>query len=240
MLQDDLDLDSILDVSPFQMAEFCDQHLDIRTLIHDIEERNPFDRKRLCEYLGIGESTLSGWLKEGRIPQMAKNAFVLLGAHRLLAREVRTLRAQLDEVRAKDFKVVRIGEHFQVCEFEEDEEGEVVGRVVAERIGTIEDARMLASGHRALRRARDTYPLFDYVDEMTENSEFRRLVKEIELKLDAHELFVTDHEKWKERFGKKSCAEAFSKLVAEITQDLKGSKITPPNGPHGNTETNDD
>ena len=223
MLNHDIDVDSILALRPSQVAEFCDRQLDAGTLVENLEGWSPFGRKGLCEYLGIGESTLSGWLKDGRIPQMAKNAFVLLLAHQRLAEEVRELRAKLEEARAKDLKVVRSGQHYQVCEFEEDEEGEVIGRVVADQVATIEDARLLASGYRALRLAQETAPAFQYVHEMSENAEFLEQVEEIERKLEAHELLITDYEGWKARFGKKTSAERAKQLL----DDLLGEAVAP-------------
>jgi hypothetical protein len=186
------------------VAEFCDQYLDTSGLAESVEGWSPFGRKGLCEYLGIGESTLSGWFKEGRIPRMAKNAFVLLLAQQRLSEEIRGLRTELDDARAQDLRVVGTGQHFQVCEFQEDEEGEIVGRVVADNIATLDDARLLASGHRALRLAREAADVFQYVYEQSTNDEFICQVKEIERHLEAHELFVTDHEGWRKRFGKKS------------------------------------
>lgn len=45
-------------------------------------------RKAFCEFLGIGESTLSTWLQSGRIPRMAAISYVLLAAIRLLSKEM--------------------------------------------------------------------------------------------------------------------------------------------------------
>lgn len=218
MLKKELDIDSLLELHPSNIAEFCDCYLDVASLVESLEAYNPFGRKGLCEYLGIGESTLSGWIKEGRVPQMAKNAFVLLEIQQRLSAEVQTLREEIDESR-NDLKVIRSGQHYQVCEFKEDEEGEVVGRVVADRIATIEDARLLASGRRAIRLIKECEPAFRYVREMTENDVFLARVEEIERKCEAHELLITDYPGWKARFGKLSLDEFLVNGAQSLTTE---------------------
>lgn len=209
------DLNLLLELKPYKAAEICDRLLDARRLVDLVESWQPFTRKSLCEYLGIGESTLSGWLKEGRIPQMAKNAIVLLLAHQQLAEEVKALR--LEKKRAQtDLKVVRSGERFQVCEFIEDEEGEVIGRVIADHVDTLEDARLLASGRRTLQLAADTTFIFDYVREQSENEAFLEQIEALQAQLVAQALFVTDHQQWKKSFGKKGRGERAKELLGKF------------------------
>jgi hypothetical protein len=199
MLDIDLPLSSAIELNPQTAARICEDAFDLEDLVESLDAGDPFTRKDLCEYLGIGESTLSGWIKEGRIPRMARNAIALLGIQQMLAAELRRLGAD-------DLRVVRAGNHFQVCELLEDEEGELTGRVIADHIPTIEDARLLASGRRAMRLLRrvDDAGLVEYALEMSANQAFLRGVKEVEREITEHELFVTDHEKWRAEFGRKS------------------------------------
>ena len=48
-------------------------------LLDELEEHGPFApvRKRFCEFLSIGESTLTGWFKAVRVPRAAQVAYVL-------------------------------------------------------------------------------------------------------------------------------------------------------------------
>ena len=161
MLDIQLDTDAILDVNPQTAAEFCDKNLDVDKLVSCLETGDPFTRRGLCDFLDIGESTLSGWIKEGRVPRMAKNAIVLLAVQQRLARQLNVV--------INYPKVIRRGEQFDVVELREDEEGEITGRVIATQIETIEDARLLASGRRALRVLQGIHDsgVFSYAQEMS-------------------------------------------------------------------------
>lgn len=214
----DLTLSAALELRPRTAAEICDDALDVEQLTDSLDAGQPFTRKTLCEYLGIGESTLSGWIKEGRIPRMAKNAIVLLEAQQLLAHRVRHLEAQLDAA-ANDLRVTRSGDSYQVCEYREDAEGEIVGRVIADRVATLEDARLLASGRRALRVLKkvEDSGVFDYVHDMSENEGLLDDVMAAEREVEAHELFLTDYSKWQAKFGKR----AVQKRVDDFLADLK-------------------
>lgn len=199
MLDLNLPLSSVLELHPRKAAEFCETALEMDQLVDSLDSGRPFARKTLCEYLGIGESTLSGWIKDGRIPRMAKNAIVLLMAQQQLAAEVRRLRAS-------DLYVVQSGDHFLVSELREDDDGELVGRVLADHIATIEDARLLASGRRALRVLQnvENSGVFDYVHDMSENEPFIAGVQAAEDQIESHRLYLTDYPSWQKQFGKQS------------------------------------
>jgi hypothetical protein len=211
-----LELSSVLSITSRTAAAFCDQSLDVAELVGMVDEGDPFTRKGLCEYLGIGESTLSGWIKDGRIPRMAKNACVLLVVQQMLADEVRRLQVQLDAA-VSDLKVVRSGTHYQVCDLQEDEEGEIVGRVIADHITTLEDARLLASGRRALRvlKSAQSSGVFEYAREMSENQGFLSGVEALEEDIEAHDLFLSDYPRWKARFGKATRTRMLDDLLAD-------------------------
>ncbi len=198
MLDLKLQLSLAIGLRPHSAAKICEDALDVASLVYSLNAGDPFSRKELCEYLGVGESTLSGWIKEGRIPRMARNAIALLGIQQMLAAELRRLQAD-------DLRVVRAGQHFQVCELLEDQDGELTGRVIAENVPTIEDARLLASGRRALRLLQqvDDASLIDYARDMSDNASFLRGVDEVEHDIEAHRLYVTDHSQWQAKYGRK-------------------------------------
>src|SRR5215472_3830733 len=89
----DLNLDDVLQLKISDVSEYCERVLDL-----DEFSDAPDLRKWLCEYLGIGQSTLSGWLTERRMPRMAKIAYVLAKALVILQNEVKR-RAQTHESR---------------------------------------------------------------------------------------------------------------------------------------------
>ncbi len=221
MLDIQLDTDAILDVNPQTAAEFCDKNLDVDKLVSCLETGDPFTRRGLCDFLDIGESTLSGWIKEGRVPRMAKNAIVLLAVQQRLARQLNVV--------INYPKVIRRGEQFDVVELREDEEGEITGRVIATQIETIEDARLLASGRRALRVLQGIHDsgVFSYAQEMSENQSFLRGVNSAEKEIEALELFVGDHAAWKEKFGKLGKKVARERLYKEFSDAVDADSARP-------------
>jgi hypothetical protein len=102
-------------------------------------------RKRICQWLGIGDSTFTGWIQAGRIPRPAAIAH---GLHRNLQHRVR----QIGDLRRErlDPRVVRVDGKFAVCEFVENKHGEIEGRLVATGISDQGVAHDLA---RRLSRA---------------------------------------------------------------------------------------
>jgi len=145
MLFDRNNLSAILELNASSAAEFCDTYFNANTLSEHIEREEPFSRKELCKYLGIGESTLTGWLKEDRIPLMAKEAMLLPLVLRVLGGEV--VRSRKD---VENAQILKSGDHYQIVVFKPDEAGEAIGRVVANNIADLHTARIFVAGVRAL------------------------------------------------------------------------------------------
>lgn len=211
MLNDYLDVDSVLDFRLSKLPAFCEDLVDSISLEEGLDQRSLFSRKTLCEFLGIGESTLSGWLKGDRIPQMAKITLVLLEANRVLRDEIIRLRDEM-----ADLKVVRRGQQFAVCEFLTDQEGETIGRVIADQIDDIEDARLLAGSRRALRLLEKAEPMLAYVEDNCTNALFVDEARSQAAEHQKHILFATDYEEWKREFGRQTSAERIRREVAEM------------------------
>ena len=98
-------------------------------------------QKRLGDFLGVGESTVAGWVKAGSYPDYAKRA---------------TLAAFLAGINAEDLerevelatlpRVVRDGDRWMVVRFETDAANTVTGEVVARDILNERDARQMVAG----------------------------------------------------------------------------------------------
>ena len=84
-------------------------------------------QRTLANNLGVAESTLSGWLKKGEFPPMAKLSLGML-----------LLRHELS--RTPTWRVVKSGSSYAVYSFEDR-----VGRAVADNIRTLEDALLIAT-----------------------------------------------------------------------------------------------
>lgn len=91
-------------------------------------------QRKLANNLGVAESTLSGWLKKGEFPPVAKLSLGML-----------LLRHELS--RPQTWRVVKSGGSYAVYSFEDR-----VGRTVAENISKLDDAFLIAAAP-ALRAA---------------------------------------------------------------------------------------
>jgi transcriptional regulator with XRE-family HTH domain len=201
MLRKQLSIDSISEREPHEFGEFCENHLTAETLQRELESGGPFargGRKQFCEYLGIGESTLSGWLKEGRIPRPAKEAYVLL----LLVLELRE-RLEVTNRLYEDLKIVKQGATYQICRFIEDEDGALSIKVIADGIDNPKDARLLASVKPAMRILEKSKFSLEYTvealeDDQPDSSDYcSQLMGEINNLY----LYVDDFKEWKKRYS---------------------------------------
>lgn len=105
----------------------------------ELQGDGPLSRKRFCEFLGIGESTLTGWLQTERIPQAAAVAYALLLATRALQARVNRLECSREEPR-----IIAIGDKYAVVRFESGKDERSIGRVIAGDIGDLITARQFA------------------------------------------------------------------------------------------------
>lgn len=121
-------------------AEFAERLMaDAKLLKSELQGGGPLTRKTLCEFLGIGESTLTGWLQADRMPQSAAVAYVLLLAASSLHDQVATLERTLS-----DCKVIDLGDKYAVVRFDTDANGESTGRVIASGIADRSAAQTFA------------------------------------------------------------------------------------------------
>ncbi len=151
-LEREMELDALLELKPSSAGEFADNRVDAEVLLRELED-GPFPfRKDFCEFLGIGESTLTGWLKAKRIPRTAKVAYALLVGMTVLQDEVRRLRSE-----AKDLKILKDGEKYLVVRFETDDAGVAIGKIVARDIADAKTARVFAASLRGFRLLEEIY-----------------------------------------------------------------------------------
>ena len=193
-----LDLDSLLELDALSVGQFCDDALDADTLFEELEEYGPFAhlRKHYCQFLNIGESTLTGWLKTGRVPRSAKVAYVLLLALQIFQTEIKRLRQD-----AQELKIVNNGESFQLVCFETDDTGVSIGRVVARDIADSKTARVLAGSLRAYRTLLETRYLIRTMLEWTDNTRFIDELNDLHKRIVGDTLSAFDPDKWRDLFG---------------------------------------
>ena len=193
-------ISSLLELSTGEIGEFCESALDVSTLLEELEDYAPFplsSRKGFCEFLGVGESTLTGWLKEKRIPRMAKEAYVLANAFGELQKEVKRLRQEAD-----DLKIIDDGGKFSVVQFTESA-GSMVGHIVARDIPNAKTARFLAASIPSFRLLQETKGVIIDMLERTENPAYIRELERLQMEITKQTLKTFDPVTWLEVFEKK-------------------------------------
>jgi hypothetical protein len=158
-----------------QFADFLDERMDATAVLEYLQEENSSfsGRKEFCEILGIGESTLSGWLKGDRIPKMAKLVIGLLKARGLDRTALEQEEKRVEELKIRD-RIVKDGDHYMIVEFASNDG---IGRVVARDIPDEASARKLNSRYDyidLLDRIRSWSPIFgqdEVIDELVEDIE---------------------------------------------------------------------
>jgi hypothetical protein len=200
MLFDRNNLTELLELGAGEVSDFCNDYLDSDKLAEHIERMEPFSRKELCQYLGIGESTMTGWLKEDRIPLMAKEAFLLPLVHRVLRDEIVRLRKEKDNAR-----ILKSGDSYQIVVFRPDEAGESIGIIVADNITNLHNARLILSGMQALDLLYecDDTPLEYAINRIQdlEDPDFQNYLESLEqLRMDVRMClsYAGDYEKWRD------------------------------------------
>lgn len=190
-----LDVPSLLDLKIREIGDFCDDALDASTLIEELEHHAPFplsSRKGFCEFLGVGESTLAGWLKEERMPRMAKEAYILTIAFEELRKEVKRLKQEAD-----DIKIIKDGEKYTLVRFELSK-GSIIGQVVARDIPNAKTARVLAASIASFRLLQETKGVINEMLERTENPSYISWLEQLRMQITKQTLTVFDPDRFLE------------------------------------------
>ena len=133
-----------------ELAESFDERVNVKNLNYWIKsETMPWsNRKEFCEMLGVGESTLFGWLKGDRIPKMVKLIIGLFQQQADIQAELKEREKAYDRLKKSD-RVVRDGDRFMIVEFPDGEGDKDLGwgRIVAKDIPDEQAAKKLMARH---------------------------------------------------------------------------------------------
>ena len=177
--------------SPAEIAEIADDVLYNKAMAGFVREY--FEtQKSFGEFLGVGESTVAGWMKNASFPDYAKRA--ALAAY-YAQKHFRALdRATVEAERPK---IVKDMDTFMIVKFESDETGVAIGKVLARDIGSEKAALVFAGGLRAwdlLERAEQLIEEQPRFDDPEFSESLKEMVKDIR-----HERARTfAHEKYRE------------------------------------------
>lgn len=239
-LRNSLDLDTLLELRPTEIGKFCAGALDADILLEELEIDGPFAllRKRFCEFLDIGESTLTGWLKSQRVPQSAKVAYVLLVGMTMLQDEVNRLRQD-----AQDLKIVSDGETFQVVRFEVDETGVSIGSIVARDIPNVKTARVLAGsvkGFRMLQESRHVIEILLDTWGGEGNPSYTDYLQKFDVRIIKEIIATFEPDKWRELFGPIDSDLDDGKFLGEVERQQEARDSFEPDTTLERSSTSDD
>jgi len=219
MLNYDLDADFLVALPTTDLSEFCDEALDTDSFIQELDlYLSPFGRKGFCEFAGIAPSTLSGWIKDQRMPLWAKELYVLVRSLEVLRAEIKRLNKDFTEP-----MVLEMEAGYGVCIFRPDEDGAIVGQIVASGIKDLKTARHLASSTPALRMLNQAV---DVVDEMAEKMEdtgnlsYHDDLTKLARRIKSQITYVADYDAWKSLYGENRFSDIdLDNLIADLAHD---------------------
>ena len=170
------------------IARIADESLDGETMTQFVREFFGI-QKSFGEFLGVGESTVAGWMKSGSFPDYAKRA--TLAAYYANKHFRRHREAQRDAIRPK---VVRDGDSYLIVRFKVDEVGVAIGDVLARDIPTEKAALVFAGGIRAWELLGETETLIDHELE-TMDPESSEWIQEMKDEIGLERARTFNHEK---------------------------------------------
>jgi len=197
MLSYDLDINTLLDLDVAEVPEFCNSALDLEVFAEELDfYMSPFNRRQFCEFSGIANSTLSGWFKEQRMPMVAKEVYVLLRAFLVLRKEIHRLKEEF-----QDPKIVETDAGFQICVFKPNEDGIMIGSVLASGIKSLSAARRIAGSTQSLRLLNEA---LDFVAEEIESrgdDVSTDYLEDLKKRVHSQVLFSANYEQWQKLYG---------------------------------------
>ena len=138
------------------IAKIADDALGEKEMVQFVRDAF-FSQKAFGEFLGVGESTVAGWMKSGSFPDYAKRATLAAHYSNQYFRQLKD--AKRDATRPK---VVKDGDRYSIVRFKVDEVGVTIGEVLARDIPTKKAALVFAGGIRAWELLGETEHLINH------------------------------------------------------------------------------
>lgn len=174
------------------IAKIADEALSEKDMVQFVRDAFP-SQKAFGEFLGVGESTVAGWMKSRSFPDYAKRATLAAYYSNKYFRQLKD--AKRDATRPK---VIKDGDRYSIVRFKVDAVGVSIGEVLARDIPTKKAALVFAGGIRAWELLGETERLIDHELESMEpeDSAWIQDLKD-EIGLERERIF--DHDKLVER-----------------------------------------
>ena len=206
-----------------EIGDICEGSMLTSDGRFDVAKLDHLPRKKFCQFLGIGELTLVGWIQTGKIPRAAAIAFVLYQNLQEQSRKARAVALASLEPR-----VISLNGKFAVCEFKERDDKELEGHIIAGEIPDYGTAYAIAKGRskrflNLLEKASST--LQSYYEQDPDVLDF---VSDIQVGLDDHASLLTDYLS----YAKAKQSDALERFFAELPSNTQ-EEVQPEAQPKG-------
>ncbi len=160
-----------------------------------LEREGIHSQKDLAKYLGVAESTLSGWLKEDRMPRMALLACLLLELKQLARKEIERLKNCLRRPH-----IVPDEGRFHVVALDEHPGDWIYGRFLARSLDDENTALRYARSFETENLLSDCIDVIEDMLDRTENELYKEHLLYIRYKIENVLSSWSDVEKWKNSY----------------------------------------
>ncbi len=199
--------------TPDQIAELASYALGGETMVNFIHGFFLF-QKNFSNFIGVGESTVAGWVKNGAFPAYAKRAALAAYFARKHWQDLKETRRDAERP-----KIIKDGDSYLIVQFRKDAVGVEIGKILARDIPTEKAALIFASGVRAWELLRETEYVIEQEIENRDEEDSHWLVA-LKEAIQKESFRVLIHEKYLESEGKRR--EAMQKLDAELAAKNEG------------------
>lgn len=182
-----IDWDSDQPLGSRAIALAADRTLGGETMVQFV--RSFFrSQKAFGEFIGVGESTVAGWMKSEIFPEYAKRA--ALSAFLANRLSFRAAKGRKDAARPK---VVADGDRYLVVRFDTDEVGVAIGTIIARDIPTEKDALAMAGIERTWDLVQRAKALIEHAIEFMD-PEHSEWIRSLKADIDLEQGRTFDHE----------------------------------------------
>jgi hypothetical protein len=203
--------------TPNNISEIAD-HIDGETMMRFVDEFFLL-QKRFSEFVGVGESTIAGWMKSGKFPDYAKRA--VISAY--FAKKHWT-QLNIEKKESERPKVIKNGDQYMIARFKKDEAGVSIGEVIARELPSEKTALIFSSSLRAWELLESAREVIKEEIECREEIntawlvELNEAIQNEKLCVFAHEKVVEVERKHKKNIRKNK--EAIESLAIKIPDNL--------------------
>lgn len=182
----------------------------------NVEQLGAVPRKTLCQFEGVGDSTVTGWLQAGRMPRAAALAYVLYWNVKHRVAEIEHLKRKLLDPRVLHISGKVEGE-YAVFGFRERSDGELEGFKLAGDVTHFGDALYIARSRSSDFRERQMSARDQL--ELANHPEIEDVVGPIIASIDDDLMMESDYSTWAEYKKERDALPEVSEFGSAATEE---------------------